>query len=132
LNLFGSAMFGDGLRFNNPYRLPHDLGERGASVSTTAPYVDLAVAATTGKPDGLQHGARVAWSVSLSGVPQQVITPAYLALCTPRRPGPSTDGPAFDLGPASFNVGASSRWGLVARAPGSGHLRAMRSTAPAP
>jgi hypothetical protein len=79
-DLVATMMFGDGLRFNNPYRLPHDLGERGQSVSTTAPYLDLAIGATTGDPNGLQHGARLGWSVSLSGVPQQVFTPAYMAI----------------------------------------------------
>jgi hypothetical protein len=79
-DLFGTVMFGDGLRFDNPYRLSHQLGDGGESVSATAPYVDLAVAATTGQPEGLQHGARLGWTVSVAGVPQQVITPSYLAL----------------------------------------------------
>lgn len=79
-DLFGTAMFGDGLRFNNPYRLSHELGDGGASLSSTAPYLDLALGVTTGNPNGLQHGARLGWSVSVIGVPQQVITPAYLAL----------------------------------------------------
>lgn len=79
-DLFGTAMFGDGLRFDNPYRLSHQFGDTGQSLSATAPYVDLAIAATTGRPEGLQHGARLGWTVSMSGVPQQVITPSYLAL----------------------------------------------------
>ncbi len=79
-DLFGTAMFGDGLRFNNPYRLRHELGSGGESLSTTAPYLDLAVAATTGNPEGIQQGIRLGWSVSVTGVPQQVITPAYLAV----------------------------------------------------
>jgi hypothetical protein len=79
-DLFGTMMFGDGLRFNNPYRLSHELGDNGESLSSTAPYLDLAVGATVGNPNGLQHGARLGWSVSLIGVPQQVITPSYLAL----------------------------------------------------
>jgi hypothetical protein len=79
-DLFGTLMFGDGLRFNNPYRLSHELGSDAESVSATAPYLDLAMAATTGKPDGLQHGVRLGWSLSTSGVPQQTITPSYLAL----------------------------------------------------
>ena len=79
-DLFGTVMFGDGLRFNNPYRLSHELGSDAESVSATAPYLDLAMAATTGKPDGLQHGVRLGWSLSTGGVPQQTITPSYLAL----------------------------------------------------
>jgi hypothetical protein len=79
-DFFGTAMVGDGLRFNNPFRLSHELGSNGESLSTTAPYLDLAVGATFGKARGVEHGARLAWSVSLVGVPQQVITPSYLAL----------------------------------------------------
>jgi len=73
-------MAGDGLRFNNPYRLSHELGSTGESVSRTASYFDLAFLVTTGNPQGLQHGARLGWTVSLTGVPEQVVTPAYAAL----------------------------------------------------
>jgi hypothetical protein len=79
-DLFGTAMLGDGLRFNNPYRLSHELGSSGESLSATAPYLDLAIGATVGKVRGIEHGARLGWSVSVSGVPQQVITPSYLAM----------------------------------------------------
>jgi hypothetical protein len=79
-DLFVTTMLGDGLRFNNPYRLSHELGSSGESLSTTAPYFDLAMGATFGKARGIEHGARLGWSVSVSGVPQQVITPSYLAL----------------------------------------------------
>ena len=65
-DLLGTVMFGDGLRFNNPYRLSHELGDTGESLSSTAPYVDFAIAATTGNPSGLQHGARIGWSESCS------------------------------------------------------------------
>jgi hypothetical protein len=78
-DLVGSVMFGDGIRFNNPYRLSHELGSTGESLSSTAPYLEVAVGATLGRPNALQHGARLAWTVSTSGVPQQVLTPAYLA-----------------------------------------------------
>ena len=79
-DFFGTAMFGDGLRLNNPYRLSHELGSSGESLSATAPYLDLAIGATFGKARGLEHGARLGWSVSVTGVPQQVITPSYLAM----------------------------------------------------
>ncbi|HKQ69190.1 MAG TPA: hypothetical protein VJT73_07620 [Polyangiaceae bacterium] len=79
-DFFATTMLGEGLRFNNPYRLSHQLGASAESLSSTAPYLDLAVGVTTGKPNGVQHGVRLAWSISLSGVPQQVVTPAYLAL----------------------------------------------------
>lgn len=75
-----TLMVGDGLRFNNPYRLQHELGHSGQSLSSTATYVDIGLGAALGKPDGLQHGARLGWSLSLAGVPQQVITPAYQAM----------------------------------------------------
>jgi hypothetical protein len=65
------------LRFNNPYRLSHELGRRGESLSSTAPYLDLAIGATTGRPGRIEHGARFGWSMALSGVPQHVLTPAY-------------------------------------------------------
>jgi hypothetical protein len=79
-DLLASAMVGTGLRFNNPYRLPHELGSGGESISNTPGYLDLALWAATGDPNGLEHGARLGWSVSLAGVPQQVVTPAYAAL----------------------------------------------------
>jgi hypothetical protein len=79
-DLIGTVMVGDGLRFNNPYRLSHELGSTGESLSSTAPYLDLGVGATLGAPNALQHGARLGWSVSMTGVPQQVLTPAYLAV----------------------------------------------------
>src|SRR4029434_8552424 len=65
-DFFGTAMLGDGLRFNNPYRLSHELGSSGESLSTTAPYLDLAIGATFGKARGLEHGARLGWTVSVS------------------------------------------------------------------
>jgi hypothetical protein len=85
-DLLGTAMVGTGLRFNNPYRLSNELGTGGETLSSTAPYLELAFVVTTGNPDGLQHGARLSWTVSFTGVPQQVITPAYAALY---RVGPS-------------------------------------------
>jgi hypothetical protein len=83
LHTWFSLMFGDGLRFNNPYRLPLELGARGQSVSLTAPYVDLAIVIAGGDPEGLMHGGRLGWSVAMSGVPQGVVTPAYLVAVRP-------------------------------------------------
>jgi hypothetical protein len=79
-DFLATAMLGTGLRFNNPYRLPSELGSNGESVSSTPGYLDLALLVTSGNPNGLQHGGRLGWSVSLAGVPQQVVTPAYTAL----------------------------------------------------
>jgi hypothetical protein len=78
LNAFTTFMFGEGLRFNNPYRLAHVLGDGGESLSLTAPYVDMAVVLASGSPTGLMHGGRLGWSIATSGVPQGTITPAYL------------------------------------------------------
>jgi hypothetical protein len=80
LRLFTMAEIGDGLRFNNPYRLSHQLGETGESLSTTALYTDLAAGVTFGAPNGLQHGFSLAWSLAIEGVGQQVVTPSYVAL----------------------------------------------------
>ncbi len=78
--LLFATSFGEGVRGNNPFRLARELGADGQSLSLTAPYVDVAVGATTGPPDGLQHGAYLALSSALGGTPQQVLTPSYLAL----------------------------------------------------
>ena len=83
LDVASTVMFGDGLRFNNPYRLAHQLGERGESLSLTAPYVDFAIVVASGRPTGLVHGGRLGWSVAMAGVPQSTVTPAYLAALRP-------------------------------------------------
>jgi hypothetical protein len=80
VHLFGTAALGRGLRFNNPYRLATPLGDSAESLSLTAPYADLGLAGAFGDPDGLQHGLAVHLSVALEGVPQEVLTPGYLAL----------------------------------------------------
>ncbi len=77
--LFFTSFFGEGLRFNNPYRLATLLGDDAESVSRTAPYVDVGVAATFGHPLGIQHGAALRTSVAATGVGQVVMTPSYLA-----------------------------------------------------
>lgn len=76
--LFATALVGDGLRFNNPYRLSTPLGRDAESVSRTAAYVDLGIAATFESPLGLQHGGALRASFSLQGVRQAVLTPSYL------------------------------------------------------
>lgn len=79
VQLFATSFFGDGLRFNNPYRLSTPLGGDAESVSRTAPYLDIGIGATFGNPLGLQHGGTLRTSVALSGVGQVVMTPSYLA-----------------------------------------------------
>jgi len=78
INLFSTLSVGKGLRFNNPYRLSTPLGSDAESVSRTAPYVDIGVAATFGSPLGFQHGAAFRTSAAVSGVGQVVMTPSYL------------------------------------------------------
>ena len=79
LQLFATTFVGDGLRFNNPYRLATPLGDNAESVSRTAPYLDIGFGATFGNPLGVQHGGALRTSGALSGVGQIVMTPSYLA-----------------------------------------------------
>jgi hypothetical protein len=76
--IFATAFVGDGLRFNNPYRLATPLGSDAESVSRTASYVDIGAAMTFGDPLGFQHGAALRLTSALEGISQQVFTPAYL------------------------------------------------------
>ena len=79
VQLFFTSFVGDGLRFNNPYRLATPLGDDAESLSRTAAYVDIGIAATFGHPLGIQHGAALRTTAALSGVGQIVLTPSYLA-----------------------------------------------------
>lgn len=79
VQLFATTFFGEGLRFNNPYRLATPIGSDAESLSLTAPYVDVGLGATFGNPLGLQHGGALRTSVALQGVGQVVMTPSYLA-----------------------------------------------------
>jgi len=76
--VLATTLVGDGLRFNNPYRLATPLGSTAESVSRTSSYVDLGLAATMGNPDGLQHGVSLRLSIALEGVQQGVFVPGYL------------------------------------------------------
>lgn len=80
VHAFATLAAGEALRFNNPYRLPTQLGKTPESVSLAAPYGDLGLGATLGAPSGLQHGALVHWSFALGGIRQSVVTPSYVAL----------------------------------------------------
>ena len=77
VQLFATTFVGDGLRFNNPYRLATPLGSSAESISRTASYVDVGLAATLGDPLGWQHGVAFRISRSLEGVGQSVLTPSY-------------------------------------------------------
>lgn len=78
VHLLATSFVGDGLRFNNPYRLATPLGSDAESISRTASYVDFGLAATLGDPLGVQHGAALRVSRSIEGVPQWVAVPSYL------------------------------------------------------
>jgi hypothetical protein len=80
LHLFGALALGKGIRFNNPYRLATPLGDDAESLSTTATYVDASIGATGGDPEGLQHGVSFHISFAVTGIPQEVVTPSYVAL----------------------------------------------------
>ena len=86
VHLLATASVGDSLRFNNPYRLSHQLGRTGESVSRTPPYSNLGLGAALGNPDGVQHGLSLQWSASLSGISQSVLAPAYLLVLDGLRP----------------------------------------------
>lgn len=78
LQVIATGFFGDGLRFNNPYRLSSVLGSQAESLSRTAAYVDFGLGVTFGDPGGLQHGGALRASIAVEGVQQGVIVPAYL------------------------------------------------------
>jgi hypothetical protein len=78
LALFATGFVGDGLRFNNPYRLATPLGSDAQSISRTAAYTDFGLALTAGAPAGFQHGISLRATFALEGVNQAVMTPSYL------------------------------------------------------
>ena len=80
VDVFATAYVGDGLRFNNPYRLASVLGSDAESLSRTALYTDLGAAMVLGDPSRLAHGLALRLSFAVEGVPQAVLTPTYLLL----------------------------------------------------
>lgn len=77
---FGSLSLGDGIRFNNPYRLATPLGKTPESLSLTAAYLDLGLGAVRGPIDGLGHGMVLHLSIAAQGIPQEVLSASYIAL----------------------------------------------------
>jgi hypothetical protein len=75
-----TSFVGDGLRFNNPYRLSTVLGSNAGSLSRTAVYADIGAAMFLGDPSALAHGLALRMSFALEGVPQAVLTPSYVVL----------------------------------------------------
>ena len=84
-DLFATAFVGDGLRFNNPYRLGTVLGSQARSLSRTAAYADLGGALLIGDPAFLAHGLVLRASLSMEGISQAVLAPSYMVL---HRSGP--------------------------------------------
>lgn len=82
-HLFAGLAFGRGTRFNNPYRLRTELGSDAQSLSLTATYLDAFVGATVGDAGAFSHGITAHASLALDGVPQEVVTPAYVLLVRP-------------------------------------------------
>jgi hypothetical protein len=76
--VFATAFVGDGLRFNNPYRLASVLGSDAQSLSRTASYADVGAALALGDVSRAAHGLSLRVSVALEGVAQSVLTPSYL------------------------------------------------------
>ncbi len=78
VDVFATAFVGDGLRFNNPFRLAHVLGHSAQSLSRTASYTDVGAAFVVGDPTHGASGLALRASVALEGVPQAVLAPSYL------------------------------------------------------
>ncbi len=78
LRLFASGMVGDGLRFNNPYRLATPLGGDAESVSRTAVYGDVGLGLALGRAEGIQHAGVLRTTFALEGIRQVMMTPSYL------------------------------------------------------
>jgi len=79
-HLFAGVSVGRGIRFQNPYRLPTELGSDARSLSLTANYLDLHFGATMGSSGPVSHGVAVYTSIALDGIPQEVVTPNYVLL----------------------------------------------------
>jgi hypothetical protein len=79
-HLLAAVALGRGIRFNNPYRLATPLGDTAESLSLSATYLDLSIGAVLGPPGGIGHGGSLHLASALDGIPQQVLTPSYLAL----------------------------------------------------
>ena len=80
IDLTATTFVGDGLRFNNPYRLATVLGSNAQSLSRTASYADVGAALSVGNPALVSHGLALRASLALEGTPQTVLTPSYLLL----------------------------------------------------
>jgi hypothetical protein len=112
IDLTAATFLGDGLRFNNPYRLATVLGSSAQSVSRTASYLDLGGAVSLGDPARFTQGIAVRVSVALEGTPQSVLTPSYMLL---RRFG---GWGAYGRAGVSVVLSPDTTWGFEAAAGG--------------
>ena len=114
VHLFGGLGVGSGLRLNNPFRLRTQLGSTPESLSLTATFADVWVAATFGDPFGLQHGLSLNTSIALEDVPQEVLAPSYVAVYrrNPRFSPRARVGLPIILRPDA-NVGVEAALGLT-------------------
>ena len=84
LRLLAALSLGKGLRFNNPYRLATPLGDTPESVSLSATYLDLGLAALLPAVPRVEHGVSLDVLLALDGIGQLGLTPSYLLLFEPR------------------------------------------------
>jgi hypothetical protein len=84
LRLLAALSVGKGLRFNNPYRLATPLGDTPESVSLSATYLDVGLAALLPAVPRLEHGVALDVLLALDGIGQLGLTPSYLLLFEPR------------------------------------------------
>jgi hypothetical protein len=75
-----TAFGGDGIRFNNPYRLSTVLGSQAQSLSRTATYVDTGLGLLLTDPMRFTAGFALRVSFALEGIQQAVMTPSFLLL----------------------------------------------------
>jgi hypothetical protein len=75
-----TAFAGDGIRFNNPYRLATVLGSQAQSLSRTASYADAGLNFLFTDPTRLTAGIALRTSFALEGVQQAVMTPSFLLM----------------------------------------------------
>ncbi len=119
IDVFATAFVGDGLRFNNPYRLATVLGHTAESLSRTATYTDVGVAIAFGDPTRAASGIALRASMALEGAPQSVLTPSYLLV---RR---FKDwGAAYGRAGIAITLSPDTTWGFEGAAGGIWFVRA--------
>jgi hypothetical protein len=118
IDVFATTFIGDGLRFNNPYRLATVLGSDAQSVSRTASYADIGAAVAIGDVAHLANGIALRASIALEGTPQAVLTPSYLVL---RRFG---EWAAYARAGVPLVLSPETTWGFEGAAGGLWFIRA--------